>query len=195
MKLKLPLLLASALFTQICFAQFSIGPKAGVNITKIQGKSFKDEFEYGYSVGAFLELGLGKTFSLQPELLFNQYQSKVDSNFSAVYQNAFSNASSGKVKLNYLAIPVLLNYKLGSAFALQAGPQFGVLINKDKSALQNGKNAFKSGDLSMLLGAQIKLSHIRIMGRYAVGLSDINDVGNNEKWKSQAIQLSLGLSL
>jgi hypothetical protein len=194
MKPKLIFSFALILLAELSFAQFNIGIKAGANISKIDGKSFKDEFSYGYLLGGFAEIGLGQKFSIQPEVLFNQYQTKVDSNFTSVYQNAFAATKSGEVKLNYLSLPVLLNYKLSKAVSLQAGPQFGILMNKDKNMLENGKEAFNNGDLSVLGGLELKLSKFRIGGRYGIGLNNINEIDNKEKWKSQAFQLALGLS-
>lgn len=176
-------------------AQFKLGVKAGTNITKIEGKSFKDEFKYGYHVGAFVEIGLGEKFGIQPEVLLNQVKARVDSSFSHIYQNAIDFNSYKDVKLQYLSIPLILNYKLGNVLSLQAGPQFGILMNGDKTLLQNGKEAFKSGDFSMLGGAQINISKLRLTGRYVVGLNNINDIGDQNKWNNQGFQLSLGLAL
>lgn len=195
MKTRLSVLLALVFFTQAAMAQLNFGIKAGTNISKIEGKSFKDEFRYGYLVGGFAEIGLGGKLSIQPEVLFNQYQTRVDTSFKAVYQNAFRDASSGDVKLNYLSVPIVLNYKLGNILSLQAGPQFGVLMNKDKTLLENGKEAFQNGEFSMLGGAQINISKLRLTGRYVVGLNNINDIDNQNEWKSQAFQLSVGLAL
>lgn len=193
MKTKVCLFLIMLAVATAATAQFHVGAKAGANITKIDGKSFKEQFKYGYHVGGFAEIGFGNKLGIQPEVLFNQYNTTVDSNFSHIYQHAFNN---NNVKLNYLSIPILLNYKLfGNFLTLQAGPQFGVLINKDKNLIQNGGNAFKDGDLSMIGGVQLKLSSLRINGRYVVGLNNINDLDNQNKWKSQGFQLSLGLAL
>ena len=196
MKTKLLSLFAALLFTQALMAQFHLGVKAGANVTKIQGKSFKDEFRYGYHIGGFAEVRLGNNFVLQPEVLFNQYSTTVDSNFKQIYQNVFNPAYQSNVKLNYLSIPLVLNYKLiGSFLSLQAGPQFGVLINKNKTLLQNGGDAFKHGDFSFLAGAQVKIGAIRLNGRYVIGLNNINDIDNQDQWKSQGFQLSVGLAL
>ncbi|HEX2533590.1 MAG TPA: outer membrane beta-barrel protein, partial [Chitinophagaceae bacterium] len=104
-----------------------------------------------------------------------------------------------KVKLSYLSIPLMLNYKLiGNFLTLQAGPQFGILINQDKNLIQNGREAFRKGEFSMAGGAQLKISKLRLTGRYVVGLNDIKDIediGDQRKWKSEAIQLSIGLAL
>jgi hypothetical protein len=47
----------------------------------------------------------------------------------------------------------------------------------------------------MLAGAQVRISSFRISGRYAIGLNNINDIDNQEKWKSRGFQLSVGLAL
>lgn len=195
MKTKLLTLFSTLLLSQAIMAQFHIGAKAGANIVKIDGKSFKDEFRYGYHLGGFAEIGLGKNFTLQPEVLFNQYSTTLDSNYKSIYQSIFNPSYQSKVKLNYLSIPILINYKLIGPISLQAGPQFSILIDQDKSLLQNGGDAFKKGDFSMLAGAQIKLSKFRVTGRYIVGLNNINDIDNQDKWKYQVVQLSLGLAL
>jgi len=196
MKTKLFLPLISALlFSQAIMAQFHIGIKGGANIIKIDGRSFKDEFRYGYHLGGFMELGLGNGLSINPEVLFNQYSTTVDSNFNHIYQNVLNPSYQSHVKLNYLSIPIILNYKLIGPISLQAGPQFGILIDKNKTLLQNGASAFKNGDFSLLAGAQVKFGGIRVNGRYVIGLSNINDIDNQDKWKYSGFQLSLGLAL
>ena len=107
--------------------------------------------------------------------------------------NIFNGMTS--VKLDYLSVPILLNYRMGGGFiSLQAGPQYRVLIDKNNSILQNTGNAFRNGDLSLLGGVQLKAGAFRINGRYFVGLSNINDITNDSKWKNQGFQLSVGLT-
>lgn len=196
MKAKLFLSLAALIFTATAgMAQFHIGVKGGANINKIDGSSFKEKFSYGYHVGGFAEIGIGKKFGIQPEVLFNQYSTTVTSDFDHVYEDVF-NSDQSKVKLNYLSIPLLLNYKLlGNFMTIQAGPQFSILMDQEKNLLQNGGKAFSDGDFSMVGGVQLKLSALRISGRYVVGLNNINDIDNRDKWKNQGFQLSLGLAL
>lgn len=193
MKFKLSAIVLFVLFAHAASAQFSIGAKAGANIFKVDGKSFKDEFTYGYHLGGYVSIPVGGRFSVQPEVLFNQYQTKTDSSFKAIYQNALS--GDNNIRLNYLSIPLLLNYKLGSFLSLQAGPMFSVLMDQSKNLLQNGQEAFDKGDFSMLGGAQISLGKIKVNGRYVIGLNNINDIDNRDQWKNQGFQLSLGLGL
>lgn len=192
MKTKLFILSILCITAGVTRAQkLHVGVKGGANINKLTGKSFDDQFSFGYHVGGFFSVGIGKKFAIQPEVLFNQINVDTSSSYSTIYQ--FNKVD--KVQLKYLSIPILLNYKLIKFITLQAGPQFGILTNKSKSLVQNGKDAFKSGDVSMLGGVQVNIAHLNVYARYAVGLSNLNNIDNKEKWKSQSIQLGVGLTL
>jgi Outer membrane protein beta-barrel domain len=170
---------------------FQMGIKGGANLTKVDGKSFNDEFKTGYHAGAFVQLRLSNKFQVQPEVLFNQFNTRTDTSFSNVYD--IKNLKD--VKLNYISIPLLLTYAPSKVISFQAGPQFGILIDKSKTIADNGKQAFRSGDLSMLGGVQVSIGGIRVNGRYFVGLNNINDIDNQEKWKNQGFQLSVGFKI
>lgn len=192
MKTKLLILAIFSILGNAAFSQkFNIGFKGGANINKLTGKSFSDQFSYGYHLGGFFSVGLGDKFAIQPEVLFNQVNVDTSSNYSTVYK--FNKVD--KVKLKYLSIPILLNFKPIKFLTLQAGPQFGVLMNKSNTLVENGRNAFKGGDVSMLGGVQVNIMKLKIYGRYAVGLNNLNDIDDKEKWKSQTIQLGVGFTL
>lgn len=193
MKKSLVILLVAITTSATSFAQFRIGPKLGANIGKIEGKGFDEQYKLGYHLGAFAEIPLGKKFALQPEVLWNQINSDTASGFKAIYQNLDENVKNPQ--LNYLSVPLLLTYKPAKVLSLQAGPQFGILLNKDKTFLDNGKEAFKNGDFSMLFGAQLNILRVRVYGRYAIGLNNINDIGDQEKWKTTGFQVGVGLAL
>jgi hypothetical protein len=196
MKTKLAIMAIALLSMQAASAQFRLGVKGGANLVKVEGKSFSDEFRYNYHVGGFAEIGITRDgkLTLQPEVLFNQYSATLDSSFKSVYENVISSEQS-KVRLNYLQIPLLLNYRLLGPLYLQAGPAFSILMDESRNFLQNGADAFKDGDFSMIGGAQFRIAKIYVTGRYVIGLANINDIDNKDKWKNQAIQLSVGLSL
>jgi len=67
-------------------------------------------------------------------------------------------------------------------------------MNKDKNFIQNGEEAFKNGDFSMVAGAELRLAQLRVTGRYLIGLNNINDIDNQDKWKNQVVQLSVGIA-
>lgn len=187
------LLILTIIFSSIGFAQgLHLGVKGGANIFKIDGKSFQDEFKFGYNLGAFAEIGLGQKWGIQPEVLWNQTNYRTDTTYRSLYSG---NMNYYKGKLNYLSIPLLLSFKPSKILTLQAGPQFGILINQEKDLLKNGQAAFKSGDFSMLGGIQLNIGGAKIGGRYVVGLSNINDIDKKEKWKNQGFQLYVGLRI
>lgn len=194
MKKKSLTLLAVALaLTTFSFAQgFHLGFKGGANILKVDGKSFSDEFQFGYHLGAFAEININQKWGIQPELLWNQTNYRTADNFDDLYPNGKSDVEG---KLNYISIPILLTYRPVKLLSLQLGPQFGIMTSQDKDLLGETKEAFKSGDFSMLGGAQLNLGALRVGGRYVVGLTNINDIDNKEKWKNQGFQLYLGFAI
>jgi hypothetical protein len=180
------LLIAGAVSSQ----GFRLGLKAGINMNQISGQSFNQSYDLAYHAGAFAEIDFTKKLGIQPELLFNQSSSKtVSGGLSSV------TFPSDNVTLNYLSIPILLRYNIGSLVTLNLGPQFSILMNKHDNLLTNGQNAFKSGDFAMVGGLQLNLKILRVYGRYVIGMNNINDVSNSENWKNQQIQLGIGLKL
>ncbi len=177
---------SSSLFSQ----GLTFGIKGGANLGKISGQSFKDEFTLGYHVGAFATIG-GKKWAIQPEVLLSQVNADTATNFNQVYQ--FNNVS--KIQLKALTIPIMLNYNLSNLLTIQAGPQFGILLDQNKNLVQNGKDAFKSGDFSLAAGLQLNLLKFRVYGRFVGGVTDMNNIKSDDTWKVQAIQLGVGIAL
>lgn len=172
---------------------FKFGVKLGANLNKVTGQSFKEGYDLGYHVGAFTELGISKKFGIQPEVLFNQINTKRTSGFNEIYNQ--NNMNPSEIDLKYLSIPILLKYNVAPFLSLNLGPQFGVLIDDKENLLDNGKSAFKKGDLAAVAGATLNISKLRVYGRYNIGLNNLNDIDNKDKWKSQQVQLGLGLAL
>ncbi|MEP7254068.1 MAG: porin family protein [Ginsengibacter sp.] len=181
------LFMGSSAFSQT----FKLGIKGGANLGKISGQSFKDQFSLGYHVGGFATIGLGNKFAIQPEVLFNQVNNDTTTSFSDVFK--VKNVSS--IQLKYLSIPVLLNYNINKYLKLQAGPQFGILLNENDNLLQTGNNAFKSGNFSLVGGLQLDLLKFRVYGRFVGGQTDISNLSSSNTWKTSAIQLGVGLAL
>jgi Outer membrane protein beta-barrel domain len=192
MNRKLIVLPALLILSTGIYAQgLKLGVKAGASMNKITGKTFKEQFTFGYQIGGFAEIKLSNKLGVQPELLFGQVNLDTSSSFSSIYE--FNNVSN--IQLKYISIPILLNYKLTPGITLQAGPQFGIVSDRNKTLLKNGAEAFRNGDFSMLGGVQIKLMNFRIYGRYAIGLSNLDNIGDKDKWKSQSIQFGVGFTL
>lgn len=164
------------------------GIKAGLNYNDINGLNYSEGYQTGYHFGIFFEWGKG-LIGLQPEILFSQVGTKISDNTASDFE------TGKRIKLSYLQIPILVRVNLVKILTLHAGPQFGFLLNKSNNELENGTNAFKSNEFAMCFGAQVNLGNIRVYGRYNIGLTDINDLENQEEWKNQVFQLGLGLKL
>jgi len=111
----------SILFVGFSFAQTKIGVTAGLNVSSYSGDvSDAVNFKAGFQAGLVMDLGISKSFSVIPELLFSQRGAKYkDINISET--------------LNYLQIPINAAYKLdagyGSNVIIFAGPYFGYGIS------------------------------------------------------------------
>jgi hypothetical protein len=175
---------------------FHLGIKGGTNISEMTGRSFDEGFQWNFMAGAFAELNFTSHWGIQPELLFSQTSTQTASNFDDVYEEGIN---SRNVKLNYLSIPILLTYKLPlPVLSLQAGPQFGILLNTSDNITTSAGNAFKSGDFSMVIGAQVNLGPFKGGARYIYGftnVADISSINSVDSWKTRTIQLYVGLRI
>ena len=196
MKSKLSLLVLALLAVTLTQAQgLHFGIKGGANMTKVDGKAMTDEFNYGYQLGGFAEIGLGKKWFIQPEVMWTEYRTRTADDFEDIIEFPAEGANRKEVKLNYLAIPITLNYRLLDWFSLHAGPQFGVLLNQDKNLLENGRDAFNAGVVSFVTGAQLNFGGFHITGRYFTNINDINSGDVNEAWKNKGFQVGVGIRI
>mgnify|MGYP001792817127 FL=1 len=136
-------------------------------------------------------------FGLQPEVNFVQSTSEFSKDANNVYNDLFYGGSQKKARLNYIKVPVLLNINVGMSkhVKLQVGPQFGGVLKQTVDSLKANKNIFKTSDFSMLGGVWFQLPFINLGARYELGLSNVNDIDNKEKWKSQAFTIFVGFTL
>ena len=176
---------------------FRIGAKAGVNINKIQGQSYKSGYNYNYLLGAFMQFNFSKRFGIQPEVNFAQSSSEFSTDATDVYDDLFRDGTQKSAKLDYLKIPVLLNINVGESkhVKIQIGPQFGGVLKQTVDSLKASKDIFKKADWSAVGGLWIQLPFVNIGGRYELGLTNINAVDNREKWKNQGFTLFVGFTL
>ena len=168
----------------------NIGVKLGTNLSGVNGTSLKGDFKFGYLVGAYADLNIGKIIAVQPELLFSQTTTTTANSSSIPNFEALK-----KINLHYMSIAALLDYKVLPFIHAQLGPQVGTLLNSSQSITTDAVKAFKSGDFSVVVGAEARFLKFRGGLRYVVGLSNINDLANQEKWKNQNVQIALSYNI
>ena len=172
------------------------GVKGGLNINKIQGMSYNDGFNYNYQLGGFMQINFSKRFGIQPEVSFVQSTSEFTDDGTGVYDDLFLGGSQREAKLNYLEIPILLNVNLGTSkrVKLQIGPAYNALLSQTVDSLKVNGDFYKNSDLSAIGGLWIQLPLVNIGARYKIGLTNVNDIDNRERWTKEGFQVFVGLT-
>ena len=176
---------------------FRWGIKGGLNLNKIDGQSFKDEFKYNYSLGGFMQINLTRKFGIQPELNFVQTSAEQSDDITVIYDDLFLDGEQKKAKLGYLKLAGLLNIDVGPSqrVKLQLGPQWGMLVSEAVDSVKTARDIFKKGELSVVGGLMLQLPLIHIGTRYEIGLTNINGIDEKDKWKSQTWNFFVGITL
>lgn len=175
---------------------FRFGAKVGVNINKITGQSYQSGFNYNYQVGGFLQFNLSRRFGIQPEINFVQSSSSFTNDVTEIYDDLFREGSQKKSTLNRLEVPLLLNINIGPSrrVKLQAGPSFSTVLKQTVDSLQAGGNIYKNSELGAVAGLWLQLPLVNVGARYKLGLTNINAIDDRQTWKSQAIQVFVGIT-
>lgn len=146
------------------------GLKGGLNIATLSSSSENSNIDSRISahLGGLAHIHLSKEFALQPELLFSGQGAKATVS-NVVY----------KTNLDYIQIPVLLQYFIGTGFRLETGPQLGFLVNAKSKAgdvTVDIKDGYKKTDFAWVFGAgYLTSSGVGFDARYNLGLAKIND--------------------
>ncbi len=175
---------------------FRFGAKGGVNINKITGHAYKEGFNFNFQAGVFLQFNFSNRFGLQPEVNFVQTSSEFSNDPNDIYYDLFLGGSQKKAKMNYLEVPLLLNINLGESkrVKLQIGPSYGGLLKQTVDSLKTNGNLYKNGEWAAIGGLWIQLPFVNLGARYKIGLTNLNDIDDQQKWKSQSIQVFVGVT-
>ena len=181
---KLSIIVAFLLISTFSFAQsFSIGPKAGLNISNYTGGNIETDALVGYHIGGIINYGFGDHFSIQPEVLFSTQGAKVN-----------NNGVKNDFKISYVTVPVMLKLKTTGGFYVEAGPQVAFRTSSDIPD-QTINNFAKGLDLSAGAGLGFQSSiGLGVGVRYMAGLSKVGDFSSNNinpDFKNSVIQASI----
>ena len=176
---------AAIAMSSLTFAQ-QFGIKAGMNVSSISNDGWDDsKAKVGFYGGLFMNAPLAESFSIQPEILYNNLGSKTE-------RTVAGTKYSSTLNLDYIAVPVMFQYNATPEFYLEAGPEFGFLVNaSSKATAGNNSNitnidtdSFNKFNMGIGLGAGFNITNkLGINARYVAGLNDVTD---NDKWGSDA---------
>lgn len=176
--------------------EWHYGVKADLNFSTLSGHGTANGYTLGAQGGVFVERAFNSKWSIQPEVLFTQSNTKRSSDFMTYYNTVGNPYSAEDIKLAYLSIPVMLKYNVNKAFSILAGPQYGFLLKDAESLLRSGDGkAFKTGEFSANLGGQFNAGIVSLYARYNVGISNINNIDTRYAWRSSHIQAGIAFRI
>jgi len=143
----------------------NIGIKGGLNAYNLVNNNGGEfDTKLGAHAGLLGHIHMASQFGLQPEIYFSM-------------QGAKSSVGDAKLNLNYVNVPVLLQYMFNNGFRLQAGPQVGFLMSAkaDNGSSVDVKDSFNNLDLGLSFGASYvqPSTGFGFDVRYNYGMSDI----------------------
>jgi hypothetical protein len=176
---------------------FRVGFNADLNINKIQGKSFANDYSFDYGFRGFMQFNFSRKFGVQPEVSYSQASATQSPDYSDIWDDiSLGGDQLKKVKLDYLKFGAMLNYNVGvtTRIKLQFGPQWGMLLSQKVDSLKTSQDIFKNNDFSLAGGIMFQLPFVHFGARYEQGLTNINAIDDRDKWKNQSFQLFAGVT-
>lgn len=184
----------------------AFGVKLGYNLSNTSNgfaittdPAFTDpKMKGGLLLGIYSQFQMSSTMRLQPELFYSAEGSMIDGKLGAnnTIVNVFQN------NINYLNLPLMLQYTKGYGFYAEAGPQIGFRLsakytNKNPSVSGNNnevtydvKSKTKGTAFGFGFGAGYELKNgLGIGARYMLGLTNIHKV--EPSVKSNVLSISL----
>src|SRR5690606_11187282 len=120
--------------------ELDLGVKAGVNFANISDVDDLSS-KTGFQAGIFAGIKFTDKVGVQADVLYSQQGAEFD---------------FGKFDVNYINIPIVLKYYLVQGLNVQAGPQFGFILDDDIYEMQNGGPSIKANaeksDVSGIVG-------------------------------------------
>lgn len=181
-----------SLNAQMTDGKARFGLKLGVNGANLYDDSQAEDVKsrLGITGGGFVQIPLGKgRFAIRPELLFTTKGAAYD----------FVNGKRPDIKLNYLELPISLEYRLLGFINLHAGASAAYLATADGKieglSFNFDKEQFERFDYGWHLGGGLDVGPLGLHLRVSRGLNEIsNKVSLDEfvgKLKNAAWALTL----
>jgi Outer membrane protein beta-barrel domain len=180
-KLTLFLLMPVALMAQGVYpnSDVKLGIKLGVNFANLIGaNSTSSKSIVGVNSGLVINFRINNTISFQPEICYMGNGSTLSLNNDVTY-------GSAKFNINYLQLPILMDYKLNRFIHLQAGPYVSYLLSANiENSLPLQSFDFKNNihysdfnkvDLGFIGGASFHIQDVSIGCRYNIGFLKVAD--------------------
>lgn len=177
--MKKPLLILSLLFCiSLTFAQENVvGVRAGINVTNLDFRpevpnGVENAHRNGFVIGFLAEYGLSEKLSIAPEIQFSA-----------------EGAKDEELRLDYIQMPIFLNYKICDKISLGAGPQISLKAHEYEDGFQNFVFSGIAGATYMIT------DEIFVDARFSYGLSNIFDDNTGLEAINKNLQFGVGIKL
>ena len=160
-----------------------LGIKGGLNVANLMGDVEDVAIRTSIHAGLVAEIIVNDKFSIQPELLYSGQGASE------------TREGGGRIKLDYITLPVLAKFPIAKNLSLETGPQVGFLVsgkNKTNDSNETIPNT-KTIDFGLNAGLNYELNNgVFFQARYNLGLTDIGFYGDNKRASNSVIQFSIG---
>jgi len=162
---------------QVGIDHISYGVKGGLNLASVKGKDVEGTSTLvGFHGGVQTNIPLTGSFTLQPELFYSAEGTKMKVEMQGDGDEIIE--GTAKTHLNYLNLPVLLQYQHASGAFAVTGPQIGYLLSakvKMSGVSEDVKESFNKINLGWTLGVGyvIPATSFGIDVRYNFGLTKL----------------------
>jgi len=196
--------------------QFSLQPKAGINISKITGSGMSSRV--GFAGGIEAEYGVAKNFGITAGFLYSMQGGK----YNMDEFKALGIKDKFKFNFDYLNIPILAQYYITKGLAIKAGIQFGFVVRnkvKIEEVISGGGKytddmsfdeyldilkvvsegeipedaKLKKFDFSIPVGLSYEYKNIVLDARYNIGTTRV--VKFSETGKNSVFEITLGYKI
>lgn len=179
--------------------RIKFGIKAGLNVSDIikgdGNNDFDTKTKLGFNAGVTVEIPLVAGLAFTPEVLYAQKGYKLTSPNAEFTQTT-----------NFIDVPILASFRLGSAFNIVAGPQVSFLLstkNKFDTALgtveqtiDEDSDRYKKSLVGGLIGFRYDVNDkFDIHGRYALDFQKNNENGTSStpEFRNQVFSVGVGI--
>lgn len=158
--------------------EVDFGVKAGANFANISDVDDLSS-KTGFHAGIFAGIKFTDKIGIQADVLYSQQGAEFD---------------AGEFDLTYVNVPVVLKYYVVQGLNIQAGPQFGFIVDDDISTVLGEIAQAEESDISGVVGAGYDFPFgIRVDARYNFGFTEVAKE-ENFKGKNQVFSVALGYS-
>ncbi len=174
--------------------QFSLMPKAGINISTITGDILYDKkSKVGFVGGVEAEYGIAEKFGIAAGVLFSMEGAKAK--VGKVYGSGSSMGMAlvdGKYNLSYINIPILAQFYPVKGLAIKAGlqPAFKVSAKAKVDSESAKLEDVKGFNLSIPVGLSYEYANVVLDARYNIGLTKL--VKDADQGRNSTFAITLG---